>query len=499
MSGNGYFLELENINKSFPGVNALENVSLRVTEGHVHGIVGENGAGKSTLMKILSGAIKKDSGTIRIKGEVKDFDKPLDASNSGIGIIYQELELIRQFTAVENFFLGRWKKTKAGLVDWVGMKEAVKEFYERWGISIPLDVPVKELSVAQAQLVEITKSVFNESKIVIMDEPTSSLTNKEVDTLFKLIRSMKENGITILYISHKLEEIFEICDRVSIIKDGRNVADYDIQDTTKDKLIKGMVGRELNNYYPEHHHTPGDVILEVKDLCWNNYVKNVSFKVRSGEILGFAGLVGAGRTETMRALFCAEKPTGGEIFINGKSVKFKRPKDAINNGIAFATEDRRFQGLVLCRSCAENITLANFKSIASKLGLIDLKKETKIAERFKQSLSIKMPSVKALAKNLSGGNQQKLVIAKWLNTDVKVFIFDEPTRGIDVGSKAEIYKLMCTLAENGAAVIMVSSELPEVLGVSDRIIIMNTGQIVGELDVKDADEERIMAYAIGGN
>ncbi len=491
-------LELININKYFPGVRALENVSLTVNKGDVHGIIGENGAGKSTLMKILAGAIKKDSGEIKIEGDYKEFEKPIDAFDSGVGIIYQELELIRQFTAVENFFLGRWKKTKLGLVDWAGMRKEVEEFYKKWDISINLNVPVKEISIAQCQLIEITKAVFNKSKIVIMDEPTSSLTDKEVGVLFELIRNLKKNGITVLYISHKLEEIFEICDKVSIFKDGKNVADYDIGSVTKDLLVKGMVGRELKNYYPEREGKISNVVLEVKNLSSQQGVKNVSFKVRKGEILGFAGLVGAGRTETMKALFCADRPTDGEIFIDGKKVKIGKPKDAINNGMAFATEDRRYEGLVLCRSCSENITLANFQSISNLFGIIDLKKEDEIAKKYKKSLSIKMSSTNVRAENLSGGNQQKLVIAKWLNTNVKIFIFDEPTRGIDVGAKSEIYKIMRALARNGAAVIMVSSELPEILGVSDRIIVMSNGEIVGDLDAMKATEESIMSYAIGG-
>lgn len=492
-------LEIKNVSKSFPGVKALQNVSLTAYKGECLALIGENGAGKSTLMKILSGAYQMDEGEIYIEGEKVNIHNPADGQKAGVGVIYQELSLVRQFTAVENLFLGRWKTSKKGIVKWKEMQKEVEKFYNELGLHFNLKVPVGQLSVAQCQLIEITRAVFMNSKIIVMDEPTSSLTNTEVEILFDLIKKLRTKGITIIFISHKLEELFRVCERVYVMKDGCNAGEFNLSEINKDILVRAMVGRELKNYYPKKiNHPTEKVVLEARNIDDGKMVHGVSFAVHEGEILGFAGLVGAGRTETMRAIFKAEPKSSGQVFVDGKEIRIKSPSDAIANGIAFATEDRRYEGLVLPLSVAQNTSMANFESICNKFGIINLKKEKELAEHYKDSFNIRTPSTAKKVGELSGGNQQKVVIAKWMNTNVRVFIFDEPTRGIDVGAKAEIYQLMVDIAAQGNAVIMVSSELPEILGVSDRVIIMREGRIMGELLAHEANEESIMSYAIGG-
>ena len=492
-------LEIKNVSKSFPGVKALQNVSLTAYKGECLALIGENGAGKSTLMKILSGAYSMDEGEIYIEGKKVNIHNPAEGQKAGVGVIYQELSLVRQFTAVENLFLGRWETAPGGVVKWKEMKKQVEDFYKSLGLQFNLNVPVGRLSVAQCQLIEITRAVFMNSKIIVMDEPTSSLTNTEVEILFDLMKRLQSQGITIIFISHKLEELFRACERVYVMKDGCNAGEFQLRDINKDTLVRAMVGRELKNYYPRKTNTPSDkVVLEVKDVDDGKMVHGVSFQVHAGEILGFSGLVGAGRTETMRAIFKAEPKAKGHVYIDGQEVSIKSPADAIRHGIAFATEDRRYEGLVLPLSVAHNISMANFDSICNKAGFINLRKERALAEKYKDNFNIRTPDVNKKVGELSGGNQQKVVVAKWMNTNVRVFIFDEPTRGIDVGAKAEIYQLMVDIAAQGNAVIMVSSELPEVLGVSDRILIMREGKITGELLAHEADEESIMSFAIGG-
>ena len=448
-------LEIKNVSKSFPGVKALQNVSLTAYKGECLALIGENGAGKSTLMKILSGAYYMDEGEIYIDGRKVEIHNPADGQKAGVGVIYQELSLVRQFTAVENLFLGRWKTGRGGVVKWKEMQKEVEEFYRELGLQFNLKVPVGQLSVAQCQLIEITRAVFMNSRIIVMDEPTSSLTNTEVEILFDLIKKLQEKGITVIFISHKLEELFRACERVYVMKDGCNAGEFNLREINKEILVRAMVGRELKNYYPKKTNKPTDkVVLEAKHIDDGKRVHDVSFAVHEGEILGFAGLVGAGRTETMRAIFKAELKAEGQIFIDGKEVRIKNPADAIANGIAFATEDRRYEGLVLPMSVAHNTSMANFDSICGKFGVIDLKKEAELAERYKNSFNIRTPSTGKKVGELSGGNQQKVVIAKWMNTNVRVFIFDEPTRGIDVGAKAEIYQLMVDIAAQGNAVII---------------------------------------------
>lgn len=494
-------LELSMICKSFPGVKALNDVTLVVYPGDTLGLVGENGAGKSTLMKILSGVYTKDSGQISIEGQPVEMANPIDATNKGVAIIYQELSLIRQLTAVENMFLGKWMCTRYGLVDWKGMRRQVKQTFDDFGLDIPLDVPVGQLSVAQGQMIEIIRAVSSGAKIIVMDEPTSSLTSKEVDLLFRIIKDLHQRGITVIYISHRLEELFHICNRVCVLKDGCNSDEFTIEEASMDNIITAMIGRTLENYYPHRggYRQSDEVMLRVEDMRLGDSVKGVSFQLYRGEILGFSGLVGAGRTELMRAIFKAEKNATGKVYVNGKQVNIRQPKDAIKAGIAFATEDRKHEGLVLVDSVSHNISLANIDRVSGKLGLLDLKKERELAEQYVKKLTIRTPSIHKNVGELSGGNQQKVVISKWLNTDAKIYIFDEPTRGIDVGSKAEIYQLMVDVAEQGNAVIMVSSELPEILGISDRILVVQDGRITGEFTRAEATEEKIMQAAVGGN
>ncbi|GHV34207.1 ribose import ATP-binding protein RbsA [Synergistales bacterium] len=498
MANTAPVLEFKNINKSFSGVSVLKDVSFQVRRGEIHALIGENGAGKSTLMKILSGAHTKDSGDVFIDDERVEIQNPSHARELGVSIIYQELSLIPQLNAEENVFLGSLP-TRNGFVDWKTVEKEAKRVFALVNLNINTKVPVRELSAAKRQLIEVARSLLHNAKIIIMDEPTSSLTNNEVGALFASIRHMKEQGITVLYISHKLEELFTICDTITVLKDGVITGQRSVKDVTKQDLIRMMVGRDLQNYYLSRQPKIGDVALECKHLNNGRQVRDVSFSVRKGEIVGFAGLVGAGRTETMRSIFYADKLESGEIWVDGKQVHIDAPLSAIKHGIAFATEDRKTQGLVLCLPIAHNTTLASLWTIAGKHGLLDSKKETALTKDYIEKLTLRTTGPDQKVMYLSGGNQQKVVIAKWLNSGAKIYIFDEPTRGIDVGAKADIYQLMSKLADDGAAIIMISSELPEVLGVSDRIIVMHEGRIMGEVTKEEATEELVMTYAFGGS
>ena len=492
-------LEIKNLNKSFRPVKVRKDINIKFNKGECHALIGENGAGKSTLMKILAGAYSKDSGDIILDGEKIDATSPLAAREKGISIIYQELSLISTLSAAENIYLGRIPKKKNGLVDWNKIQQNAKVFFEEVDLNIDPNVETRTLSVAQQQLIEISRALSLNPKVVIMDEPTSSLTDNEIECLFKIIRKLKSQGITVIYISHKLEEILAICDSVTVLKDGAITGQKDIKDTTKSELVNMMVGRSLDQYYPNRTSKPAnEVLFEVKDLNVGDYIKNVSFQVKRGEILGFSGLVGAGRTETMRGIFGADKLDSGHMYMEGKEIKNNTPLDAIKNKIAFVTEDRRNEGLVMKMTVRENTTLASFWTFANKFGLIKSKKEHEIANNYIEKLKTKTSGSEQCVVELSGGNQQKIVISKWLNTSAKLYIFDEPTRGIDVGAKAEIYQLIVQLAEEGNAIIVVSSELPEVIGISDRIIVMHEGQIKGSIDKSKATEENIMTLAVGG-
>lgn len=492
-------LQLKNISKQFPGVKALDNVSLEVHKGEILGLVGENGAGKSTLMKILSGAYQRDSGEIIINGQHMDINNPSQGRECGVSIIYQELSVLAQLSVAENLFLGNLPRTSRGTVDWVGIKKRAKEALEIMGLDISPDTLVKELTIAQCQMVEICRAaVINHACVLIMDEPTSSLVDKEVEHMFQLMKRLKDQGISIIYISHRLEELFRITDRMVVLKDGKNSGELVTKDTCRGEIIHAMVGRELGDYYPPHDFKRGKPVLEVHHLSQGKVVKDVTFTAYAGEILGFAGLMGAGRTETMMSIFGAMPGVTGEILIDGESVTIHSPTDAINAGIGLAPEDRKNQGLVQMFSVNINTSLANLKGICTSAGLLDLRKEKRVSEQYIESLRIRTPNADKKVLELSGGNQQKVIVGKWMFTNSKVMIFDEPTKGIDVGAKAEIYRLMRELAAAGKAVIMVSSELPEIIGVCDRILVMHEGRLKGEFSYENITEKQIMQAAIGG-
>lgn len=489
-------LEVKNITKSFPGVLALDHASLSIKKGEVHAFLGENGSGKSTLTKILYGIYKKDEGQIFIDGKEVAINNTDDAIALGIGIIFQEFNLINTLSVAENIFIGRLPKTKAGTVDWKWVKNEAQKLLERLDFNVAPNVPVEDLSVAEKQMVEIAKALSMNARILFMDEPSATLTDKELEKLFEIIEKLKAEGVTIVYISHRLEEIFRLCDRATIIRDGVIIDTLDVAGTTKAELIQKMVGRDMAMEFPPRDYAAEGTLLEVKNVSRKGVLKDINFKLKKGEILGVAGLVGAGRTELMRVIFGADKIDSGEIFINGKKVKIHSTVSAKKNGLALVPEDRKGQGLLLEFSVMQNTSLANLKSIASG-GIINRRKEKKIADSYVDQLKIKTPTIGQQVLMLSGGNQQKVVLAKWLNSNAKILIFDEPTRGIDVGAKYEIYLLMNELVKQGKSIIMISSEIPEVIAMSDRILVMHEGRIKAELSKDEATPEKILGSAIG--
>jgi ribose transport system ATP-binding protein len=493
------FLELKGVSKVFPGVRALDSIDLDVYPGEVHGIVGENGAGKSTLIKILTGAHKNEAGKIVIEGKEINLNGPRDAMKYGITAIYQELNIVKQLSVAENVFLGREikKNNGKGLLDINEMRKRSGEILEDLGQKIDTRMNIAKLGLGKQQMVEIAKALSIKTKLLIMDEPTSSLTDREVKELLKTVKELKNKGIAVIYISHRLDEVMNICDRVTVMRDGKKIETLPINDVNIDGLIKLMVGRNLEQQYPKIVAKPSEEAMRVENLTKEGVFENISFNVRRGEIVGFAGLVGAGRTEVMRAIFGADEYDSGEIFINNKKVKITCPKDAMKNGIAFLTEDRKGQGLVLDNTIDFNTNIASYKK-SSPGALLNLKKLKKLAKENIEKLNINPPSESFVVRQLSGGNQQKVVIAKWLNTQADIFLFDEPTRGIDVGAKVEVYNVLNSLVEQNCAVIIISSELPEILGMSDRIYVMHEGKITAELDRKDANQENIMRSASGG-
>ena len=493
------FLEMRGIVKRFPGVLALDHVNLSVKKGEVHALLGENGAGKSTLMKILSGAYSKDEGEIIFEGEKVEIHSAHDAQRLNISTIYQELNLTEQMTVGENIFMGRQIMKNRFLVDWKKMYGEAQRILDDLGVGIDAHMLVRDLGVAHKQMVEVAKALSINSKVLIMDEPTAPLTNREIDTLFETIRMLKARGVSIIYISHRLEEVMEICDRATIMRDGANVTELNVADTNLDEIIRYMVGRELKEKFPKISVTPGEVRLKVEHLHAGKQVKDVSLSARGGEILGIAGLVGAGRTETARAIFGMDEKESGEIYIDGEKVSIRQPLDAINLGLGFVTEDRKGEGLVLAMPVSQNMTLATLDKLGASAHM-NLAKEKAIVNEYIGKLNIKTPSPQQLARNLSGGNQQKVVLAKWLLSDAKVIIFDEPTRGIDVGAKIEVYNIINDLVRAGVAVIMISSELPEILGMSDRVAVMHQGEITGTFDNDGTlTQEKILYYATGGD
>ncbi|MGI6237648.1 MAG: sugar ABC transporter ATP-binding protein [Candidatus Excrementavichristensenella sp.] len=492
------FLEMRGITKRFPGVLALDNVSLSVRKGEVHALLGENGAGKSTLMKILSGAYRMDEGEILFDGKPVEIHSSHDAQALNISTIYQELNLTEQLTVAENIFMGRQPTKGPFMVDWKGMFSKAQTILDDLGVDISAQALVRDLGVAHKQMVELAKSLSINSRVLIMDEPTAPLTSREIKTLFDTIRMLRSRGVSIIYISHRLEEVMEVCDRATIMRDGRNVTVLNVAETNLDEIIRYMVGRELKEKFPKIHPDIGETRLQVDKLNAGKQVKDVSFSVRSGEILGIAGLVGAGRTETARAIFGMDPKESGTVSVDGKEVSIQHPLDAIRAGIGFVTEDRKGEGLVLTMPVSQNITLATLEKFGAALRL-DLGGEKAVVLDFIDKLDIKTPSHLQLARNLSGGNQQKVVLAKWLLSDAKVILFDEPTRGIDVGAKIEVYNIINSLIRSGVAVVMISSELPEILGMSDRVAVMHQGEITGIFDNDGTlTQEKVLYYATGG-
>ena len=489
-------LRLRKINKSFPGVKALTDVDLTLKKGEVHALVGENGAGKSTLMKTISGAYKKDSGSIWFDGKEVEVTSPKQSELMGISIIYQELNLIERITVAENVFTGRYP-LKHGFVQWGKMTRDAQALFDEFDLKIDARRLVRSLTMAQKQMVEIIKAVSINAKVIIMDEPTSSLSSKETESLFRIIRKLKANGVAVVFITHRLDEIFAVCDRMTVLRDGHYIGERDIKDITKSEMIAMMIGRELTQQYPERHNEIGEVTLEVKNISdGGKHVDNVSFAAHRGEVLGFYGLVGAGRTETMRMVFGVDPRVGGQVFLHGKEINLKNPRDAIRHGIGFITENRRDEGLFLRSSVRVNTVMVALHKIL-KHGMISYKEEARVSQDYVDKLRTATPSVNQKAMFLSGGNQQKVVLAKWLFSDSEVIIFDEPTRGIDVGARREIYQLINDLVADGRTVVVVSSDMEEIMGISDRILVMYEGNIAGEVQKKDFSQSLITEYAVG--
>ena len=487
-------LRMKNISKVFPGVKALEDICLDFEEGEVHAIVGENGAGKSTLITILTGAYTPSHGTIELYGENYASFSPHEAMGKGIAAIYQEFILVPYLTVAENILFGK-EKTKGVFLDKKEMNQMTQELCQEMGVEVDPRIQVKNLGVAYQQIVEIVKAVAQDAKILVMDEPSAPLTTKEIGAMFNIVRKLKEKGVTILYISHRLEEVFEICGKISILRDGKHVVTKNVNEITKKEIVSHMVGRELGEDFPGGVGCTDEIVLEAQNITTKK-IKDVSFKLRKGEILGFGGLVGAGRTEMAMAIFGVDPIENGRILLNGKPLKVKSPRHAIANGIGLIPEDRKRHGLVLSMSVKENITYSILKKISKGLFVDELENQ-RIAETYKESLRIKTPNLKQRTRNLSGGNQQKVVIGKWLATKCDILIFDEPTRGIDVGAKQEIYNLMNELTKNGKSIIMISSEMPELIGMSDRILVMHEGRVNGELRPEEYSQEKILEIASG--
>ncbi len=488
-------LEMRGIVKSFPGSQALRGVNFSLKAGEVLALLGENGAGKSTLMKVLGGAFRADAGSIEIDGVVQHFASPQGSLRSGVAVIYQEFNLVPGLTACENIFLGQ-EPTHAGFIAQAQERRQAAELFKRLGVEVDLDVPCRRLTTAQQQLVEIAKALAFQARIIVMDEPSAALTSHEVGRLFAIIEELKRQGIGIVYISHRLDEIFAIADRVTVLRDGLNVGERPIAQVTRQELIELMVGRVLSDEFPKRSTTIGPPRLEVTGLRRGRAVRDVSLSVRRGEILALTGLVGAGRTETVRLIFGADLREAGEIRLDGRLLAIRSPRDAIAAGIGLLTEDRKLQGLVLGHSVRENFGLPNL-SWLTRGGFVMLRRERDEFARYAAALRIKASSSEQRADTLSGGNQQKVVLSKWLARNCNVLIFDEPTRGIDVGAKYEIYLLMNELAAQGKAILMISSELPEVLGMADRILILHEGRVTGEIaDPRSATQEQIMKLAI---
>lgn len=489
-------IELAGITKQFDAIQALRGVDLSLDAGEVHALVGENGAGKSTLVKILAGIYRPDAGAIKMGGEVVELRSPLQAQARGIAVVQQEPMLFPDLDVAENVFMGRHPRDRFGRVDWKRMYREVDQLLASLDVSLNSHTPVQGLSVAEQQLVEIAKALSLEARVLVLDEPTAALSAHEVTELFTIVRQLRERGVAVLFVSHRLEEIFEIADRLTVFRDGTHIITAPVSEITTEEIIKHMVGRELSNLFPKSETHAGDIVLQVHNLSNSGSVADVSFQLRQGEILGFAGLVGAGRTEVARILFGIDRARSGEIWLKGKQVRIRSPRDAMRYGIAYVPEDRHQHGLVMNFSIATNVTLPILQQV-SRLGLLDPRLERKIAGDYSSQLRVRSSGIGQLVNALSGGNQQKVVLSKWLATNPSVLILDEPTRGIDVGAKAEVHRIISDLATEGLAIILISSELPEVLAMADRVIVLHEGRVSGTFERAEATQERVMFAATG--
>ncbi len=492
-------LELKNIVKTFPGVKALDGISFQLYSGEVHAICGENGAGKSTLMKVVCGVHKADSGTMIVNGKEEAFGNPLEAYKKGVSIIFQETSLFEEMKVLDNLYLGHEIMKKIGpipVIDYAAMKEKALEIFKKLNTDIPLDAQVKNLGMAQKQMVEIAKALTFDANILIFDEPTASLTEREVRALFQIIQNLKKEGLGIVYISHRLEEIFEICDRVTVIRDGQYISTKDVKKTNKDELVADMVGRKMGSYYPKKDTKIGGELLRVEHYYDEGFLEDINFYVRKGEILGFSGLAGAGRTELMQSICGLTKKAAGSVFLDGKEIHIRNYNDAMDQGIVYVSEDRGKYGLIVDMSIENNISLPQLQKLRKTLDFLDVKKEKTLAGKYIQEMGIKAPDGEFLVTNLSGGNQQKVSVSKALALEPKLLLLDEPTRGVDVNAKAEIHKIISDLTEKGLTIIMVSSELPELLGMCDRIYVMKDGRIADCFDKEDATQEAVLSVAL---
>lgn len=496
--GDSIILEMKGITKVFPGTKALDNVFFELKAGEVHALIGENGAGKSTLMKILLGIYRMTEGEIYLRGRKVTFRDPKDALSQGISMIHQEISLVSTLDVAQNIWLGQEKKfIRNGLLSNTLMYRKTEELLSEYGLKLNVKSKVADLSIAQMQMVEIMRAISYNSDIIIMDEPTSALTETEIQILYGMIRNLSAQGISTIFISHKLEEIFEICDRVTVLRDGKYIGTDNSDTITQKQLVEKIVGRQLDNMFPKSEVEIGDTVLEVENLTKYGTFRNVSFTLRRGEILGFCGLMGAGRTEIMRSLFGIDQCDSGRIVIENREVRIRSPKKAIEYGLAMVTEDRLRAGVISTLSIKANMTLAYFRSICNKLSFFSTKKEAQDFTGMAEKMQVKYASPNQLISSLSGGNQQKVIIGRWLLTQPKILILDEPTRGIDVGSKSEIHRIIGKLVEQGVSILLVSSEMPELLGVSDRILVIRKGEIVYECLAKDTEQETLITYAFG--
>lgn len=496
---NELILEMRNIVKRFPGVLALDQVNLNVYSGEIHALCGENGAGKSTLMKILSGSYNASSyeGEILMDGKTVWFQNPHDSEASGIGMIYQEISMHLDMSITENIFLGRWMKSGTK-IDWKRMNQEAQKYLDMVGLHVPSDTILRQLGASQQQLVSIARALSKTPRILVMDEPTSPLTQKEADKLFEIMHQLKEKGIACILITHKMDEVFTHADRVTVIRDGKTISTQRLQEATSHDIIRDMVGREITNFYPKEQVLIGEPVMEVRNFSVRHpsipgrkIIDDVSFELRKGEILGLAGLVGVGRSELVNAIFGSDVKLSGQVLINGQAVEIRKPKDAMAHGMALVTEDRKANGIIGGMSIAENISLPNLQAV-SKKGILNPSLEEVYGKKYYKELKIKANSLSTLLRQLSGGNQQKVIIAKWMAREPKILILDEPTRGIDVSAKYEIYKIMVEMAKNGVGIIVISSELPELLSMADRILVIANKKIAGELDRNEFSQERIM-------